>query len=100
MASAVSAYKLSFGSDGPPGSYADLAENFVLLIGHDLHPHRRSPHAFPARVPFAVLIILGGVSRTWAKTWVGSAERVLSSSRNLNPARVLVTPEGATLAGD
>ncbi|MGI4794114.1 MAG: molybdopterin-dependent oxidoreductase, partial [Janthinobacterium lividum] len=42
MASAVSGYKLSFGSDGPPGSYADLAEaDVVLLIGSNIadnHP--------------------------------------------------------------
>ena len=42
MASAVSGYKLSFGSDGPPGSYADLqAADVVLLIGSNIadnHP--------------------------------------------------------------
>jgi anaerobic selenocysteine-containing dehydrogenase len=42
MASAVSGYKLSFGSDGPPGSYADLAQaDVVLLIGSNIadnHP--------------------------------------------------------------
>jgi assimilatory nitrate reductase catalytic subunit len=42
MASAVSGYKLSFGSDGPPGCYDDLATaDVVLLIGAnvaDNHP--------------------------------------------------------------
>jgi anaerobic selenocysteine-containing dehydrogenase len=42
MASAVSGYKLSFGSDGPPGSYADMeCADVVLLIGANLadnHP--------------------------------------------------------------
>ena len=42
MASAVSGYKLSFGSDGPPGSYADMeAADVVLLIGANIadnHP--------------------------------------------------------------
>lgn len=42
MASAVSGYKLSFGSDGPPGSYADLEDaDVVLLIGANIadnHP--------------------------------------------------------------
>lgn len=42
MASAVSGYKMSFGSDGPPGCYDDLAEaDVVLLIGAnvaDNHP--------------------------------------------------------------
>ena len=42
MASAVSGYKRSFGSDGPPGSYDDLAKaDFILLIGANIadnHP--------------------------------------------------------------
>ena len=42
MASAVSGYKLSFGSDGPPGSYADMSSaDVVLLIGSNIadnHP--------------------------------------------------------------
>src|SRR5262249_598065 len=34
MATAVSGYKLSFGSDGPPGSYEDLERaDVILLIG-------------------------------------------------------------------
>ena len=42
MASAVSGYKLSFGSDGPPGAYEDLERaDVVLLIGANIadnHP--------------------------------------------------------------
>ncbi|HTA46867.1 MAG TPA: nitrate reductase [Bryobacteraceae bacterium] len=42
MASAVSGYKRSFGSDGPPGSYADLeTADVILLIGANIadnHP--------------------------------------------------------------
>ncbi len=42
MASAVSGYKLSFGSDGPPGAYSDMEEaDVVLLIGANIadnHP--------------------------------------------------------------
>lgn len=42
MASAVSGYKISFGSDGPPGSYEDMEHaDVVLLIGANLadnHP--------------------------------------------------------------
>ncbi|HVW77642.1 MAG TPA: nitrate reductase [Alloacidobacterium sp.] len=42
MASAVSGYKLSFGSDGPPGSYADMEHaDVILLIGANIadnHP--------------------------------------------------------------
>jgi anaerobic selenocysteine-containing dehydrogenase len=42
MASAVSGYKLSFGSDGPPGSYVDMeTADVILLIGANIadnHP--------------------------------------------------------------
>lgn len=42
MASAVSGYKLSFGSDGPPGEYADMEHaDVILLIGANIadnHP--------------------------------------------------------------
>ena len=42
MASAVSGYKRSFGSDGPPGAYADLEQaDLILLIGANIadnHP--------------------------------------------------------------
>ena len=42
MAGAVSGYKLSFGSDGPPGAYADMeTADVVLLIGANIadnHP--------------------------------------------------------------
>ena len=42
MASAVSGYKVSFGSDGPPGAYEDLERaDVILLIGANLadnHP--------------------------------------------------------------
>ncbi|RRA49604.1 molybdopterin oxidoreductase family protein [Acidipila sp. EB88] len=42
MASAISGYKLSFGSDGPPGSYADMeVADVILMIGSNIadnHP--------------------------------------------------------------
>jgi assimilatory nitrate reductase catalytic subunit len=42
MASAVSGYKLSFGSDGPPGNYADMERaDVILLVGSNIadnHP--------------------------------------------------------------
>lgn len=42
MASAVSGYKMSFGSDGPPGSYSDMeTADVILLIGANIadnHP--------------------------------------------------------------
>ncbi len=42
MASAVSGYKLSFGSDGPPGAYTDMEQaDVILLVGSNIadnHP--------------------------------------------------------------
>jgi anaerobic selenocysteine-containing dehydrogenase len=42
MASAISGYKLSFGSDGPPGNYTDLEQaDVILLVGANIadnHP--------------------------------------------------------------
>jgi anaerobic selenocysteine-containing dehydrogenase len=42
MATAVSGYKISFGSDGPPGSYEDMAQaDVILLVGANIadnHP--------------------------------------------------------------
>ncbi|MGI4853664.1 MAG: molybdopterin oxidoreductase family protein [Janthinobacterium lividum] len=42
MASAVSGYKLSFGSDGPPGAYTDMeTADVILLVGSNIadnHP--------------------------------------------------------------
>ena len=42
MASAVSGYKLSFGSDGPPGAYVDMeTADVILLVGSNIadnHP--------------------------------------------------------------
>ena len=59
MASAVSGYKLSFGSDGPPGSYADMENaDVIVLIGANIadnHPilcHRvdRGPGTKPRKL--------------------------------------------------
>ena len=62
MSTAVSGYKRSFGSDGPPGAYEDLtkadvilliganiAENHPILCQHlDANPRKRS--SWPIRV--------------------------------------------------
>jgi len=63
MASAVSGYKLSFGSDGPPGEYADMeAADVILLIGANIadnHPilcHRLDINK--ARNPNRTLIVV------------------------------------------
>src|SRR2546429_9167986 len=56
MASAVSGYKRSFGSDGPPGTYEDLEKaDVILLIGANIadnHPIlcqrlQANPHKTP-----------------------------------------------------
>ncbi len=63
MASAVSGYKLSFGSDGPPGEYADMeTADVILLIGANIadnHPilcHRLDINK--ARNPNRTLIVV------------------------------------------
>jgi anaerobic selenocysteine-containing dehydrogenase len=63
MSSAVSGYKLSFGSDGPPGEYADMeTADVVLLIGANIadnHPilcHRLDINK--ARNPNCTLIVI------------------------------------------
>ena len=69
MASAVSGYKLSFGSDGPPGSYADLAEaDVILLIGSNIadnHPilcHRLD--RVPGRTTRTLIVVDPRVTKT------------------------------------
>ncbi len=70
MASAVSGYKLSFGSDGPPGSYADMeTADVILLIGSNIadnHPilcHRLDRQS-PAAKPRKLIVVDPRVTKT------------------------------------
>ncbi len=70
MASAVSGYKLSFGSDGPPGSYADMeTADVILLIGANMadnHPIlcQRLDRTSPGSKPRTVIVVDPRVTKT------------------------------------
>jgi assimilatory nitrate reductase catalytic subunit len=70
MASAVSGYKLSFGSDGPPGSYADMENaDVILLIGANIadnHPIlcSRVDRTSPGTKPRTLVVVDPRVTKT------------------------------------
>ncbi len=70
MASAVSGYKLSFGSDGPPGSYADMeAADVILLIGANIadnHPIlcQRVDRTAPGAKPRTLITVDPRITKT------------------------------------
>jgi assimilatory nitrate reductase catalytic subunit len=70
MASAVSGYKLSFGSDGPPGSYSDMEQaDVILLIGANIadnHPIlcHRLDRASPGTKPRTLIVVDPRVTKT------------------------------------
>jgi len=70
MASAVSGYKLSFGSDGPPGSYADMENaDVILLIGANIadnHPIlcQRVDRTSPGTKPRTLIVVDPRVTKT------------------------------------
>jgi len=70
MASAVSGYKLSFGSDGPPGSYSDMeSADVILLIGANIadnHPIlcRRVDRTSPGTKPRTLIVVDPRVTKT------------------------------------
>ncbi len=67
MASAVAGYKLSFGTDGPPGCYDDLAEADVLVLWGaniaDNHP-LLAPRVLGARDHQTLVVIDPRVTKT------------------------------------
>ena len=70
VASAVSGYKLSFGSDGPPGSYADMeTADVILLIGANIadnHPIlcHRVDRTSPGTKPRILIVVDPRVTKT------------------------------------
>jgi anaerobic selenocysteine-containing dehydrogenase len=70
MASAVSGYKLSFGSDGPPGSYSDMENaDVILLIGANIadnHPIlcQRVDRTSPGTKPRTLVVVDPRVTKT------------------------------------
>ncbi|MFQ5717018.1 MAG: molybdopterin oxidoreductase family protein [Nitrospinales bacterium] len=58
MASAVSGYKRSFGSDGPPGCYADLEQaDCIFLIGANIADCHPILYSFMERNPKKTVIV-------------------------------------------
>lgn len=70
MASAVSGYKLSFGSDGPPGSYSDMENaDVIFLIGANIadnHPIlcQRLDRTSPGTKPRTLIVVDPRVTKT------------------------------------
>jgi assimilatory nitrate reductase catalytic subunit len=70
MASAVSGYKLSFGSDGPPGSYTDMENaDVIILIGANIadnHPIlcHRVDRTSPGVKPRKLIVVDPRVTKT------------------------------------
>jgi assimilatory nitrate reductase catalytic subunit len=70
MASAVSGYKLSFGSDGPPGSYSDMENaDVIFLIGANIadnHPIlcQRLDRTSPGTKPRTLVVVDPRVTKT------------------------------------
>jgi ferredoxin-nitrate reductase len=70
MASAVAGYKLSFGSDGPPGSYSDMeSADVILLIGANIadnHPIlcHRVDRTSPGTKPRTLIVVDPRVTKT------------------------------------
>jgi len=70
MASAVSGYKLSFGSDGPPGSYSDMENaDVILLIGANIadnHPIlcQRVDRTSPGTKPRTLIVVDPRITKT------------------------------------
>jgi anaerobic selenocysteine-containing dehydrogenase len=70
MASAVSGYKLSFGSDGPPGSYSDMENaDVILLVGANIadnHPIlcQRVDRTSPGTKPRTLVVVDPRVTKT------------------------------------
>jgi anaerobic selenocysteine-containing dehydrogenase len=70
MASAVSGYKLSFGSDGPPGSYSDMENaDVILLVGANIadnHPIlcQRVDRTSPGTKPRTLIVVDPRVTKT------------------------------------
>jgi assimilatory nitrate reductase catalytic subunit len=70
MASAISGYKLSFGSDGPPASYADMEKaDVILLVGSNIadnHPIlcHRVDRASPGVKPRTLIVVDPRVTKT------------------------------------
>lgn len=100
MASAVSGYKLSFGSDGPPGSYADMeSADVILLIGSNIadnHPIlcHRLDRTSPGTKPRKLVVVDPRVTKTAMMADIHLAVKPRSDIALLNGiAHILIREE-------
>ena len=100
MASAVSGYKLSFGSDGPPGSYADMeSADVVLLIGANIadnHPIlcQRVDRTSPGTKPRTLIVVDPRVTKTAMMADIHLAVKPRSDIALLNGIAHILIREG------
>jgi len=100
MASAVSGYKLSFGSDGPPGSYADMeTADVILLIGANIadnHPIlcHRVDRSSPGTKPRTLIVVDPRVTKTAMMADVHLAVKPRSDIALLNGIAHILIREG------
>jgi assimilatory nitrate reductase catalytic subunit len=100
MASAVSGYKLSFGSDGPPGSYADMqSADVVLLIGANIadnHPIlcHRVDRTSPGTKPRTLIVVDPRVTKTAMMSDIHLAVKPRSDIALLNGIAHILIREG------
>lgn len=100
MASAVSGYKLSFGSDGPPGSYADMeSADVIVLIGSNIaenHPIlcHRVDRTSPGTKPRTLIVVDPRVTKTAMMADIHLAVKPRSDIALLNGiAHILIREE-------
>jgi anaerobic selenocysteine-containing dehydrogenase len=100
MASAVSGYKLSFGSDGPPGSYADMENaDVILLIGANIadnHPIlcSRVDRTSPGTKPRTLIVVDLRVTKTAMMADIHLAIKPRSDIALLNGIAHILIREG------
>jgi len=100
MASAVSGYKLSFGSDGPPGSYADMeSADVMLLIGANIadnHPIlcQRVDRTSPGTKPRTLIVVDPRITKTAMMADIHLAVKPRSDIALLNGIAHIIIREG------
>ncbi len=100
MSSAVSGYKLSFGSDGPPGSYADMEQaDVILLIGANIadnHPIlcARVDRSTPGTKPRSLVVVDPRVTKTAMMADIHLAVKPRSDIALLNGIAHILIREG------
>ena len=100
MASAVAGYKLSFGSDGPPGSYADMeSADVIILIGANIadnHPIlcHRVDRTSPGTKPRTLIVVDPRVTKTAMMADIHLAVKPRSDIALLNGIAHIIIREG------